>query len=559
MSGRAGFRSTGGGASSAIGKLRLNGPNRPRLRAWGQAALGTFLLLAEHDLENLLAHADLASYYSAVSALLWIAAAYQFHSCGRRYAMRQYVMAAMRAGVAASLVAAGLAFFVNNGLAAGPGTTLNGIRELFEFLAVLLFAVALLLTQIAPLKSYRFPPAEIGRRARSLCFDFGLAPGRRYAKLNSLLDFPGTGYLVDVFQILWFAPQAARAAARDGGRSVPFQILDLLRLCFKEGIDAKAYYVHDLYRPAPHGSVEETITRSESKNGVTSALRHLRPPPAWRPIRDKLRFWRACEKRGIPAAAVFATVERGVLTQIAGRENLDRNLFVKDRKGRGGIGTLNYERVAPFLYRDDRGTMLGLDAVFDRLRRVSAARDLIVQPKLANHPSIASLADKSLIVFRVVTCLDRRGEPQVTHGILRILRRFEPAWPDSPDDDWGCAINLQTGVLGMMTGDAPATCTKWFADHPVTGERVYGRRLEGWHEIAQTALEAHRIFDDRVLVGWDIGWTPEGVRILEGNQNPDFSYFQRVYRTPVGRSPLAPLLNAHLDELTERLLREAGR
>ena len=189
---------------------------------------------------------------------------------------------------------------------------------------------------------------------------------------------------------------------------------------------------------------------------------------------------------------------------------------------------------------------------------MSANRDLIVQPKLANHPSIASLAEKSLIVFRVVTCLDRRDEPQVTHGILCILRRFEPDWPDCADADWGCAIDLETGALGMMTGDSPSTCTRWFADHPLTGERVFGRRLEGWRDIARTAVEAHRVFRGRILVGWDIGWTPEGVRILEGNSSPDFSYFQRVYRTPVGRSPLAPLLNFHLDALTERLLRDAA-
>jgi len=219
---------------------------------------------------------------------------------------------------------------------------------------------------------------------------------------------------------------------------------------------------------------------------------------------------------------------------------------------------MNFERVAAFSYRDDRGEVLGLDALLDRLRGVSQVRNLIVQPKLRNHPSIASLADKSLIAFRVVSCLDRRGEPHVTHGILRILLRFEPAWPGSPDEDWGCAIDLETGTLGMMTGDAPATCTQWFADHPITGERVAGRRLEGWQEIARAAVDAHRIFANRILIGWDIGWTPDGVRILEGNVSPDFSYFQRVYRTPVGRSPLAPLLNAHFDVLTERLVREAG-
>lgn len=545
------------GAAWAVVQMNVNRRNGLLLLAWGQAALGMALLLVEDRLENVLVQLGMPGSYAALSAPLWIAAAYLCFACARHYAMRRYVMAVIRAAGALALVAICAAFFVDYDLAADPGSSLQEFHEFCEFLAALLFAVALLLTQVAPFKSYSFPPAEIGRRARSLYFDFALAPCRRYARVHPSLDFPGARYLVDLLQILWFTPQAARAAARDGGRGVPVQIVDLLRLCFKEGIDAKAYYVHDLYRQAPHGSVEETITRAESKNGLTSALKGMRKTPYSLPLRDKLAFWRVCETHGIPSAAVFATVNGGALTLITGRENMDCDLFVKDRKGKGGIGTLNYERVAPLSYRDNSGTVLGLDAVFDHLREVSVSRNLIVQPKLSNHPSIASLAEKTLIVFRVVTCLDRRGEPHVTHGILRILRRLEPDWPRSPDEDWGCAIDLYTGALGMMTGDAPATCTQWFADHPLTGERVAGRRLAGWSEIARTALDAHRVYDDRVLIGWDIGWTPDGVRILEGNQNPDFSYFQRVYRTPVGRSPLAPLLNAHLDELTERLLREA--
>jgi len=547
------------GAAWAVVQMIVHRRNSGLLQVWAQAALGMSLLLVEDRLESIFAQLGLPDSSADLSALLWFAAACLFFACGRRYAMRRYVMAAMRLAIVPAFVAAGAAFFGEGSLVTDSPGSLQDVEEFCEFLAALLFTAALLLTQVAPFKSYRFARAELGRRARRLYFDFALAPCLRYARVHPLLAFPGARYLVDVLQILWFAPQAALAAARDSGRSVPAQVVDLLRLCFVHGIDAKAYYVHGLYRLAAQGAVEETVTRSESKNGLTSALKRLRKRPNSRPLRDKLALWRVCEEHGIPSAAVFACVEGGVLQPIAGRESFDRDLFVKDRKGRGGVGTLNFERVAPFQYRDDRGEVLGLDAVFARLRAVSASRTLLVQPKLANHPSIASLADKTLIVFRVVTCLDQRLEPQVTHGILRIMRRLEPGWPRSPDEDWGCAIDLHSGELGMMTGDAPATCARWFAHHPLTGERVAGRRLEGWQDIARTTLAAHRVYDDRVLIGWDVGWTPEGVRILEGNQNPDFSYFQRVYRTPVGRSPLAPLLNAHLDELTERLLREAGR
>lgn len=548
------------GAAWAFLQMAFNRRNLPRLRAWGQAALGMSLLLVENHLENVLAQVGSTEHYAALSALLWIAAAYLCFSCVRRYAMRRYVMTVMLSAIAVDLAATGLAFFVNYNLAADPGSTLQEVQELFEFVAVVLFAVALLLTQVAPFKSYRFVPTELGRRARSLQRDFALERRRKYPTIYPVLALPGPSHVVTVVMVLWFALRAARAAALAGGRSVAGQVLDMLRLGLTQGIDAKSYYVHDLYRLSPADAVGQTMTRVETKNGLNRAVQNLREDsPFPRDMGDKVAFWRICEEHGIPSAAILASVERGNLASFAAREEFDRDLFVKDRRGRGGKGTMNFERIAPYAYRDDEGNVCDLDAVQGRLRAISATRSLIVQPKLANHPSIAPLADKSLIVFRVVTCLDRHDEPYATHGILRILRRFEPDWPSCPDADWGCAIELETGALGMMTGDSPSTCTRWFADHPLTGDRVFGRRLEGWGEIARTAVQAHRVFRGRILVGWDIGWTPEGVRILEGNSSPDFSYFQRVYRTPVGRSPLAPLLNFHLDMLTERLLSDAAR
>ena len=547
------------GLAWAVVRMAAERGNPVRLRAWGAAALGMVLLLVENHLYSMLAEVGLGGSYRTLSAALWIGAAYLCFACIRRYAMRRYVMAIALTAIALDLAAAALEFFVTYGSSAVAGGAVLEIQEAGEILAIMLFVAALLLTQVAPLRSYRFLPTELGSRARRLQRDFALERRRKYPTTRPWLAVPGISHLLTVAMVLWFAPRAARAAALAGGRSVAGQILDMLRLGFTQGVDAKSYYVHDLYRLSPADAVEQTMTRVETKNGLNRALQNLRDDtPLPRELGDKLAFWRICEAHGIPSAAVLACVEGGKLTDFAACDAFDRDLFVKDRRGRGGKGTMNFERVAPYMYRDDEGKVCDLDAVFGRLRTMSATRALIVQPKLANHPSIAPLADKSLIVFRVVTCLDRRDEPQVTHGILRILRRFEPDWPDCPDADWGCAIDLETGALGMMTGDSPSTCTRWFADHPLTGERVFGRRLEGWRDIARTAVEAHRVFRGRILVGWDIGWTPEGVRILEGNSSPDFSYFQRVYRTPVGRSPLAPLLNYHLDALTERLLRDAA-
>jgi hypothetical protein len=427
---------------------------------------------------------------------------------------------------------------------------------------VTLFVAALLLARLAPLKSYRFPPNEIGQRGRRLFYDFRLRTGKkpRYPSRFPVLEIPGLSHLFTVVMILWIVPRAAAAVWRAGGRGLLGQVADMLRLGFQQGIDAKSYYVHDLYLPGGHAAERETLTRVETKNGLTKAINNLGAGSGLpHDMSDKLSFWRTCEANGIPSASILGLVETGAATVFAGSvEAFDRDLFVKERKGKGGRFVLNFRRIAPFRHVEPSGIALDLEGVMALLRCHSATRSLIIQPKLENHPAIRSLSDQALTVFRVVTCLDARGEPHVTHGLLRMLRRFEPNWPKTADSDWGCAIDLETGAFGMLTGDAPATATGWFERHPATGERICGRILEGWHEIAAAAVAAHRVFAGRVIVGWDIAWTPDGVRILEGNNNLDFSYFQRCYRTPIGRSPLGPLLNTHLDKLTVRLVADVS-
>lgn len=533
---------------------RRSGPLR---RAWGCAALGALLVVAEDHIEAAIGSTPPTFADVATSAPLWIAAAYLFFAVGRRYAMRRHVENAMRAALVTFALATALSLVLASGLAGHAHRPLVTLQEGLEFATTGLFVLGLVLARFAPLKSYAFAPEEIGRRARRLFSDFDLETRRRYPTPYPALAIAGPRHLLTVAMIAWFAPGAARAAARAGGRSVPRQIWDMLRLGFGEDVDAKSYYVHDLYRHDVRAA-GMTMTRVETKNGLVKAMQNLRAGrPGPRDMNDKLAFWRSCEENGVPSAPILASVEGGTFAPFVDRSRFDRDLFVKDRSGRGGRFTLNFERIAPFFYRDDEGGELGFDEVVARLEAHAADRRLIVQPKLANHPAIASLADKALIVFRVMTCLDQRGEPHVTHGVLRLLRRFEPAWPRTADSDWGCTVDVDTGVFGMMTGDAPETATRWFSDHPVTGERVEGRRLEGWNEIAEVALAAHRVFQTRILVGWDMAWTPDGPCILEGNNNPDFSYFQRVSRTPVGRSRLAPLLNAHFDELTAKLIQEA--
>jgi hypothetical protein len=85
----------------------------------------------------------------------------------------------------------------------------------------------------------------------------------------------------------------------------------------------------------------------------------------------------------------------------------------------------------------------------------------------------------------------------------------------------------------------------------MTGAAVAGRVVPLWPAIDALARAAHRVFADRLLVGWDIALTPEGPVLLEGNSYPDTEFLQRVHDQPIGASPLGPLLAYHLDQLAQ--------
>ena len=345
---------------------------------------------------------------------------------------------------------------------------------------------------------------------------------------------------------LWCLWKFGRAIAA-GGRRLPRQARDMLRLGWRKGIDPILYTTLELYRPERRHWADQALSQFEIGCGLLRRLHKLRPTHHGLRVNlgDKLAFHFCCRAHGLPSPPVLIHAQRGELKWLdAGKESaLDRDLFIKPRQSRGARKALWLRRVATSTWRTKSGVVWWLDELFEYLQYESKARDLLLQPMLDNDASIADLADQSLIAIRVITCMDASETPIITHAML--LSKLEPRWHSKREH--GARIDLSSGRLGPMCNDKDLWPGRWSDRHPVTGAPVTGRVLTAWPGIRVLAVGAHQVFSDRMLVGWDIALTPSGPVILEGNSYPDVHFLQRVHEQPIGMSALGPLLRQALD------------
>lgn len=91
--------------------------------------------------------------------------------------------------------------------------------------------------------------------------------------------------------------------------------------------------------------------------------------------------------------------------------------------------------------------------------------------------------------------------------------------------------------------------------HPVSQAAILGRTLPFWSEIRSLASDAHALFPEFGVCGYDIAVCDDGPKIVECNDNP----FHTLYQTAHGRgalnSDLAPVWETVVQRQKQQLAR----
>lgn len=375
------------------------------------------------------------------------------------------------------------------------------------------------------------------------------------APKGALLDGPGQAQRAKT-------PMIAQVA-REYGVSPLRQMRDIFSM--RRGaqkLSGPEYYSMRLFDPAKSDADKRAFLGQAGVNAINT---RMNPPVAVATrafVGNKLLYTQLLEQLGIPTARTQALVSKyrdaGKLPVLRDtdaisaylRDEAVYPLFGKPHHGSLSEGSVRIDG------RDDEMLRLGNGATrhIDRFAQEVMDRypgGFLFQSALTPDPVMARIAGPAIGCVRVVTVNDGTG-PQPAYAIWKM-----PAPKAMSDNFWQAGsllahLDLVTGeVLTCMRGTGLGAET--FSDHPRSGEPVVGVTLPHWAETLQVACDAHAVFPEFGVCGFDVAVTADGPRVLECNDNPSHMLYQLGAGRGLMNDDLAPLWQGVVDRQSSQV------
>ena len=362
-------------------------------------------------------------------------------------------------------------------------------------------------------------------------------PGGPARGLAAIILWP---FVLAVMIALFTIPNG-RAIRGRSGKPIRRQVGEQLGLALGHALAPFWYYMFELHDDAHRRCAPLYLTAHETLSGAYALLQ---PPAGADALADKVWFAGHCRRLGIEAVPVLLLLSAGRITAPEGGPVAlpAADLFVKPRRGNGGRNTERWDHAGDGWYHSSRGKRLARDQLMEHLALQSLRGDFVVQPRLANHPSLADLSNDALSTVRVLTCRNEAGRFEATNAAFRMAIGSNNLVDNFHSGGIATPVDLVTGEIGSATDMGLKPAVGWRETHPVSGATIRGRRLPFWPEVLEIACRTHEALPERIMVGWDVAMLPNGVCIIEGNGKPDLDIHQRVERRPLGDQRIAELL-----------------
>jgi hypothetical protein len=329
--------------------------------------------------------------------------------------------------------------------------------------------------------------------------------------------------LVGIAFLLW-VPVRAQAVQRRFGldRAWRVKAIRIARARFADPNDIALFRIED-------GDELDGYIRRFEDAGLNKYIN----PKGWTPdcvLTDKIRFYDRCAQFGLRHPQVFATVDQGAFRLLAAIP--EQPLLLKPARGEGGRGVRFLAPPAADREAWVRGVCGALKGPW------------LVQSRIETHGALRDLALNALPTARITTILNEANAPEVVSAVLRVASDPAAQVDNMKAGGLLCPIDLADGVLGIACQGYGGTDHQV---HPVTGATIAGRILPDWEQAKALVVDAHaRAFGDYALIGWDVGFAPDGPILIEGNGKPGVLMPQRAGRRGLGGQRYGALLRLHL-------------
>jgi hypothetical protein len=318
-------------------------------------------------------------------------------------------------------------------------------------------------------------------------------------------------------------------------------VLEQYYLALRYCLPPAAYYKYDLFKPEHRELIDQYFYNHE----IGSLFPYLNRFNE-EGFQTKQHFTSVCKQHKVPVVEILATCFQGELLGSNGDQFAtlpDWDIFVKPAKGSRGEGISRWKYVGENQFENYDGTIVTRTWLTRLLQELSLRETYLIQPALNNHPDIADLSTGALSTIRFVSGRRPAGE------VESIAATFKMPVGETAISTNGLnsPVDLNTGTLSRAI--SYRLLCPGYDVHPDTGATILGRTLPNWAEVLELVQKAHDCFPEKVFIGWDIGLTPSGPILLEGNLFWDVFTVQKPQGVPLGKTQFVDICLECIREL----------
>ncbi len=340
-------------------------------------------------------------------------------------------------------------------------------------------------------------------------------------------------------------------AARQSGVSPFRQLKEQVQLNLGPGkLKLNEYYTFRLYDPTISPAEKKQFVGGEANRKLNESLDVYEPNSLHNVIDNKLNFETLLGALGFRVTNTQALESKlktfgnrctlktiGELEKFLVEEAIFP-IFGKPEVSSLSIGaTYIRERDGDFLVLGD-GQRVPVSVlckeIFDKF-----SNGYLLQHALRPHQRLASVSGQAIGTVRMVT-IKRSETPELLYALWKI-----PSPTAMSDNFWQngsmiACVNSENGSVGRCwTGESVEA--KEIDTHPVSKVEFGNTVLPDWEAAKKMVQDAHSVFPEYGLLGWDVALTENGPTLVEANGSPLHTLYQFAYRRGIRNEDFEPI------------------